>query len=63
MLLKIKGFFKQLTAEVVGSQRLQEEGQREVMADRLAERDIPPVDAQRGGEVHIERAPDAKPDP
>lgn len=63
MLLKICGFFKQFTAEIVGSQKLQEEGQREVMADRLAEADIPPVDRQSGGDVYVERAPETKIDP
>jgi hypothetical protein len=62
MLLRISGFFKQLTAEILGSQRLQEEGQREVMADRLADHDIPPVDRQSEEIVHIERAPEAKTD-
>jgi hypothetical protein len=61
MLLRIRGFFKQLTAEIVGSQRLQEEGQREVMADRLADRDIPPVDNRPTGAVTIERD-DSRPD-
>ncbi|WP_137155465.1 hypothetical protein [Rhizobium sp. FKL33] len=63
MLLKIRGFFKQFTAEILGSQRLQEEGRREVMTDRLAERDIPPVDRQSSGGIHIERPPEAKIDP
>jgi hypothetical protein len=62
MLLKIRGFFKQFAAEVVGSQPLQEEGQREVMADRLAERDIPPVTEHAEEVVHIERAPQPKTD-
>ncbi|MBB1249119.1 hypothetical protein [Rhizobium sp. G21] len=62
MLLKIRGFFKQFAAEIVGSQPLQEEGRREVMTDRLAERGIPPVDKQTEEVVHIERSPDARTD-